>query len=102
MTTYAPSDTSERAGNKRSPILNLCITPTEQYHFTLPTGTSPRKRNKHPATSHVSASEEFHIKFAQGYRRASSQRFWPRPTPISKSQSQSSQRANKQQNKTQR
>jgi hypothetical protein len=40
MTTYAPSRTSKRVGNKRAPILNLCMTPhhnvAKPYHFTLP------------------------------------------------------------------
>ena len=47
MTTYAPSRTPKRVGNKRAPILNLCTTPTKRCHFTLATGASLRKRNGH-------------------------------------------------------
>src|SRR6516162_3725149 len=62
MTTYAPSRTSKRVGNKRAPILNLCITPAEQYDFTLPTGGKSTQKERLQGTSGV---EEFLTEFAK-------------------------------------
>ena len=53
MTTYAPPDTSKRVGNKRAPILNLCMTPAEQYHFTLPTWAKSTQKERPQGTSWV-------------------------------------------------
>jgi len=68
MTTYTSSGTSkptDRTGNKRSPILNLCMTPTEQYHFRLPIGVSLRRRC---ATRHVLGRADF-LSFAHSNLR---------------------------------
>jgi hypothetical protein len=51
MTTYAPSGTSKRVGNKRAPILNLSMTPAERSHFTLPTGGKSTQKERLQNTS---------------------------------------------------
>src|SRR6516164_8248678 len=100
MTTYAPSCTSKRAGNKRAPILNLCMTPhnlAEPHHLTPPVGgkstkkeptlgrCKPRLGLRNFPRAIIFQSEiwlsEFSTKRSEGYRERASDEFWGRPPP---------------------